>query len=54
MTTTATIPTIQQVRGAESPSASTYTFTLVFPSGLVTVLEVRGAADQEQDMCQQA
>jgi hypothetical protein len=45
MTTT---DTIHKTGGASSPvGATVQTFTLVFPGGLVAVLEVRGVADEE-------
>ena len=47
MTTTAMILTTQRIVAAEPPTTNAYAFTLVFPSGLVAVLEVCGAADQD-------
>jgi hypothetical protein len=49
MTTTAMILTTQRIVAAEPPpTTNAYAFTLVFPSGLVAVLEVCGAADQDR------
>jgi len=48
MTMTAMILTTQRIVAAELPTANAYAFTLVFPSGLVAVLEVCGAANQDR------
>jgi hypothetical protein len=48
MTTTAMILTTQRIVAAEPPTTNASAFPLVFPSGLVAVLEVCGASDQDR------